>query len=308
MFYKNGFYVKTLCFILVVMSVLLGTGYYLDRAAERQVYDTYVRDSQGIIQGLQSISVIQGNKRAVLFVHGFADSPDAFSQLVSDIKPKINSDIYVPLLPFHGRDLASASRLDNQVMLDDLNQMIHRLAKQYQELTIVGMSYGGALVSVLASEHKIPAHAQVILYAPAIFLKGNTLWGRAKAYLYSGWRNYCDYSSLGCGFPSYQSGDTSAKPMFDKERSLHYVVIPALLKVYGFDLENRSKFAHIHRPYSLIIAVDDNRVSYEANKAVCEANQPYCHLYSFSSGKHMIHWGTNKSAFENLLVELIKME
>ena len=293
-----------LVIIITIISVLWLSGIFLDDIADRYVQKMYVRN-KGIIEGLQSVSILQGKNKAVLFVHGFSDSPALFSDLVYDIKGKIDSDIYVPLLPFHGRDLKHLSQFNNNIILNDLADKINTLANKYQSLTVIGMSYGGALLTALINENRVPNNVHVILYAPAFYLIGNTLWGRAEAHVYGWWRDYCNYEVLGCRFPGYISGDAVSKSMFDKEKSLQYVVIPALLQLYQFDLDNRQGLSHIHRPYSLIMAIDDNRVSYTKTKAACDTNHIYCHFYSFSSGKHIIHWGVNKKRFEDLLVKII---
>ena len=74
--------------------------------------------------------------------------------------------------------------------------------------------------------------------------------------------------------------------------------------MYRLDLNNRQAIAEIDRPHSMIVAVDDNRVSYDQLKQSCEQNKKYCHFYSFKSGKHLIHLGANKDAFEKLIIEL----
>jgi esterase/lipase len=301
---KKIHYKKMLFFIIIALSVIWFSGMLLDRRAELRVQKMYAHDHEGVIEGLQSIRVIQGKNRALMFIHGFADSPEIFSDLVDDIKNRVNADIYVPLLPFHGRDLQSLAQFNNQIILTDLASQINALSKKYPSLTVVGMSYGGALLTTLVNEKKIPDTVHFILYAPAFYITMNTVFGRLEAYLYGWWRNYCNYEVLGCRFPADLSGDAVAKPMFHKEKTLFHVVIPAVKQLYQLDLDNRQALSTIHRPYSLIMAVDDNRVSYTALKAACKANQPYCHFYSFPSGKHMIHWGANKKRFEELLIKL----
>jgi esterase/lipase len=295
---------KIILFVIFIISSIFLSGVLLDKNAALRVQKMYVRDSSGVIDGLQAIKLLQGKKRAILFVHGFSDSPALFSDLVHDLKNKVDSDIYVPLLPFHGRDLQSFAQLNNKIILNDLELQINALAKKYQSLTVVGMSYGGALLTSLVNAKRIPDSVNLILYAPAFYLNGNTLLGRTEIHIYGWWRKYCNYSILGCKFPSYVSGDEASKSMFDKEKSLQYVVMPAVLQLYQFDLENRQGLRNIHRPYNLIMAVDDNRVSYIKTKAACQSN-PYCHFYSFPSGKHIIHWGSNKKRFEDLLIKLI---
>ena len=166
------------------------------------------------------------------------------------------------------------------------------------------MSYGGALLTTLVNAQRVPKNVELILYAPAFYITLNTAFNRLELQLYGSWRKYCDYKILGCGQPNYSSGDETAKPMFDKQKSPPYLIMPALIELFEFDTDNRDKLATIKRPFSLIIAKDDNRVSYTEQKAICERNPPYCHLYTFPSGKHLIHWGAQKKQFEDLLVKL----
>lgn len=301
---KKNIYIVFIILLALFVGVLFVVGYWLDNKAEKRVENMYLRNKDEIIDGLSSIVIKNGHHKALLFVHGFMDSPASFADVVNDIKYKTNRDIYVPLLPFHGRNLSSAAMFNNQIILDDLSNQINKLAKEYDSLTVVGMSYGGALLTALENENKLPDNVQIILYAPGFYITSNNYITRLQAHIYKSWRKYCDYKILGCNFPNYDSGDASAIPMFNKEKSLKYVVIPALLELYKFDLKHRQGLNKIKRPYSLIIAVDDNRVSFQEQKRVCMESPKLCHLYPFESGKHIIHWGANKGKFESLIIEL----
>ena len=293
--------------IIIFLGLLLlgwSSGKLLDLEAERVVHQLYPRDHEGIISGLQPIILARGYNKALILIHGFMESPDTYSVLVSDIKNRINMDIYVPRLPFHGIDLETASRLDNQTVVRYIEQYINDISKKYKSVTVVGLSYGGAVLTELARTEKLPANVNIILYAPAIFIKTNTLAGRLEAHVYGWWRKYCNYPFLDCNFPAYQTGDEAARATFDTEKTLRYKVQPAVLQLYQLDSQNREGFSHINRPYSLIVAVDDNRVYFDKQKEACNANKKYCHFYSFPSGKHIIHWGANKKSFEDLLIKL----
>ncbi len=295
---------RLLIIIFLFVLLTLGSGRLLDSQAEHAVEQLYVRDQQGVIEGLQPIVLANRSKRALVLLHGFLDSPAVYSDIVDNIKNRLHVDIYVPLLPFHARNLEAASQFDNQEIINYVKQYINDLSKKYQTLTIVGLSYGGLILVDLIRTNELPKNVNLILYAPAVFITTNTLVGRLKAEAYGYWRKYCDYAFLGCRFPSYESADESARPMFDKERTLRHSVMPAILQLYKLDLENRKEFDHINRPYNLIIAADDNRVDFAKQKAACDANRKYCRLYAFASGKHLIHWGENRDAFEELLIRL----
>lgn len=290
--------------IIFILGLTRLYSLYLDKNAEIKVDKMYPRDKKGIVQGMQSISIKKGEEKAILMIHGFGDSPAIFSNLIQDMQTTYSSDIYAPLLPFNGRNLQELSKSNNEDLLRYIDTNIHSLTNEYKEVTVVGMSYGGALLAKLAYENKVPENVKLVFYSPAFYIKSNSFLGRNVAKLYSYWRDYCDYKVLGCGSPNYASGDISARAKLTEEKSFKYVDVPALLSMYKFDLNNRIELGKIKRPYSIIMAVDDNRVSYKDIKDSCDNNQKYCKLYSFSSGKHLLHLGENQKPFTNLLRQL----
>lgn len=294
-----------LCAIILILGIGHILGKNLDKEAEVVTNDAFKRDSNGIIVGADSIYYQAQKQQAIIFVHGFASTPRVFAELIKDIKDKANGDIYAPLLPYNGRDLQTLSQTDNQVVLNYLEQLISNFAKIYQKITIVGLSYGGAQLTKLVADNKIPANATIVLYAPGFYITANNFFQRNFAKVYKTWRDYCDYKIFGCSSPNYTSADSIAKPQFASQKDFDYVSIPAVIKMFEFDLQNRDLLKKIRRPFKIIIAENDTRVSYTKIKNDCKINHKYCKLYSFSSGKHLIHWGKNKQKFEGLLLKIL---
>lgn len=289
-------------FSIILIASFLGSK--LDKDAELATSRMYKRDANGVIVGSESISYQTGKDHAIIFIHGFASSPRVFKDLINDIKDKANSDIFAPLLPYDGRDLQTLSKTNNEVVLKYLEQIITQFSIIYKKITIVGLSYGGAQLATLASLDKIPENAKIILYAPAFHISANNFWQRSFAKIYGHWRDYCDYNLLKCTHPNYANADASAKPRFEEQKDFAYYDIPATLTLFDFDLKNQNSLKNIKRPFSLIIAKNDNRVDYIKIKHDCEKNNEYCKLYSFKSGKHLIHWGKNKNKFEELILKI----
>ncbi len=278
----------------------------LDKNAELVTNQMYKRDNNGVIVGAKSIVYQAGKQQAIIFIHGFASTPRAFTTLIEDIKNKSDSDIYAPLLPYNGRDLQTLSKTNNQVVLNYLEQLITHFAAIYKKITIVGLSYGGAQLAKLTMDNKIPTNATLIFYAPAFYLTSNNFLQRSFAKIYSHSRDYCEYKFLGCTYPSYESADEESKAQFANQADFPYLDVPALLTMFEFDLDNRYVLKNIHRPFNIIIAKDDNRVSFKKIKHDCDKNGKYCNLYMFNSGKHLIHWGANKKVFEELILKIAK--
>ena len=278
-------------------------GHWLDHQAERDVNHRFSRDERGVILGLNTLEISSGQANALVLVPGFMAPVSTFSTLINDPRIRSTYDIYVPRLAFHGKNLESAAALNNEAVLDHLSTYINRLNKHYKQITYVGFSYGGALLLSLMQQDRLPSDAQVILYAPAIYIRSNTFWGKLQVYSYGLFRRYCNSSWLGCEPQFYQSGDEQARDYLKHEINLGYVIIPALKQVYQLDRQLRDYFKTIKRSISVIIAMDDNRIDAASIKAVCLSN-PHCQFFGFKSGKHFLHRGAHQAAFNTLILKL----
>lgn len=285
--------------------LLVFSGQWLDRCAEERVHARHPRHEDGVIIGLEPVAIVRGQPQALVLVHGLLDSPNLFTELIGDLAPRLAADIYAPLLPFHGRDLESAARFDNAAIGSYLKNYLGELAARYRTVTVLGLSYGGAQLLDLARRGELPANLELVLAAPAVFVRGNDVPGRLKARVYGWWRDYCDSPLLGCGYPSYDSGDAAARPLLERKISLGYKVIPAVEETYRLDLANRQSLAHPPRPYRLIVAADDNRVDFAAQQQACAAAGAACRFYPFPAGRHLVFLGANRAAFADLLVAFV---
>lgn len=292
---------------LLLLFFLFCYGRWLDTQAEKAVNRRYKRDAQGVILGLDTLAIHQGQSHALVLVPGFMTPVDIFSTLVDDPHIRSGYAIYVPRLAFHSQNLEQAAALRNEVVLDHLSAYIHQLHKHHKQMTYVGYSYGGALLLALLQQGRLPPDAHVILYAPAVYIQSNTLWGNVKVYGYGLFRRYCNYKWLGCDFPAYQSGDEAARSYLAHEPNLGYVVIPAVKKLYQLDRTLRPYLKTIAQPVSLVIAEDDNRIDVSSVKADCLAN-PQCEFYSFKSGKHLLHRSVHQAEFNALILRLLELK
>ncbi|NPV02377.1 MAG: alpha/beta fold hydrolase [Brevinematales bacterium] len=104
---------------------------------------------------------IQGNKKAILFIHGFAGTPATFRDY-AELAVKSKYDVMVPLLPgmgttppdMYGQTFSGWCRYIQEIYL--------KYRKNYKEFYIVGMSMGGSLALKLAENFeaaKTPALA-----------------------------------------------------------------------------------------------------------------------------------------------------
>lgn len=272
--------------------------------AVRTVKQLYVRNSQGIIIGDESIKMTKHeHQNAIVFIHGFLNSPREFLEIMNKMNGHIDADMYAPLLPYHGRDLSAAAKLNNKDISQFVESSLVAWSKRYQSLTVVAHSYGAAILSQLSIQHRLPKNIHIILYAPAIHISVNTPENRIRNFFYRLWRNYCNYDLLGCEV-SYDSGDAYAKIKIEEERSMLYKIASSAHQLFNLDLELRGQLSKIDRPFSVIIAKDDNRISYDAIASECKGNIQQCRLYTFENGSHMIHYGYHQDEFISLIKQM----
>lgn len=182
--------ILTLCFTFFLSIAL-------DWEAKRVVQQLYPRDTDGVIVGLAGFYYEHHKPNAIIFVHGFLDSPESFKDYFNNAALRQHYDIEVPRLRFHAKNLHSATYFNNEGIEKKLLTDILAVSKLHQHVTIVAQSYGGAVILKQLNQHKPPQNATVILLAPAFFVKGNNLLSNLKLYSYGLWRNYCNYPRLG---------------------------------------------------------------------------------------------------------------
>jgi carboxylesterase len=130
----------------------------------------------GIVVGAAPIDLPAATGRAALLLHGFGDTPQTLGYLASYLQAH-GWAVRVPLLPGHGRslDAFSASRVDDWVTCarDELDA----LRRRYSTVSLVGLSMGGSLATILAAE--APDLRALVLLAP--YLSMPTRLRRAAA-------------------------------------------------------------------------------------------------------------------------------
>jgi esterase/lipase len=297
---------KALAFIVMALIALRVVGFFLDQEAERTIGQLFELDADGIIKGAEAKSYQNNHKRALALIHGHMETPGIWEEIFDKGKSLDSFDIYTLLMPYHGKTLQIAKELNNQVVYEHFKTQIAALAKKYEKITVVGLSYGGLQLAILAKNNDLPENVNVVLYGPATHILTNDFLGLLTARFYQfGFRDYCNYDHpplFPCKYPVLESGDDMAQETLKKEISLRYRVIPAIAEMYVLDNASRGVIKNIKRSFSILIAKDDNRVNYEIIKEECSQNS-HCSLTTFPSGKHVIHYGKWKNEWFKGIVE-----
>ena len=108
--------------------------------------------SDGIVPGAEAIELYPAAPvGAILLLHGFGDSPQSLASLAQQLHER-GFAVHVPLLPGHGRTLRDFSASSEAQWMAEARRALQALRARDERLGIVGLSMGGALAALLASE------------------------------------------------------------------------------------------------------------------------------------------------------------
>jgi carboxylesterase len=140
-------------------------------------------DTAAIIRGAETIDLQEEGSHGVLLLHGFGDTPQTLTYLARRLRQSGYS-VLAPLLPGHGRNLESFARSRADEWIAAAKDAYVGMRARHNSVGVVGLSMGGALAVLLASEqHEIPALVLIAPYVGMPRLLGGAaathwLWGR----------------------------------------------------------------------------------------------------------------------------------
>ena len=120
----------------------------------------------GIIEGAGSIELHGAQRRAVLILHGFGDTPQTVSYLAAHLHG-LGFTVRAPLLAGHGRTLREFGQSTADQWLATASRELGALQREHEAVGLVGVSMGGALAVILAAAAGRDARQSRRLGAPA---------------------------------------------------------------------------------------------------------------------------------------------
>ena len=137
---------------IVGAVVLVGAaGRWYRRSLARSIRTRFEHGRDGIIRGAEPIRRQGTNGAGVLLVHGGGDTPQTMVH-VADAFSTSGYTVSAPLLPGHGRDLATFDRYDADEWYDAARREFEALRAAHEWVGVIGLSMGGALSARLAAE------------------------------------------------------------------------------------------------------------------------------------------------------------
>jgi carboxylesterase len=109
-------------------------------------------ESAPVVRGAHTIDLQEEGSPGVLLLHGFGDTPQTLALLARHLH-KCGYSLYAPLLPGHGRDMDAFLATGADDWVDAARSALAQMRLRHDKVSIVGLSMGGALATIVASEH-----------------------------------------------------------------------------------------------------------------------------------------------------------
>lgn len=155
---------RALALVLLAAVLLVVWRELVGRVVERRAALRRVCGADGVITGAGAIALdAPADAPAVLFLHGFGDTPQSLSTLAMRVH-RAGFAVAVPLLPGHARSLRDFACSDAERWLAAALASYDALRERHERVGIVGQSMGGALAATVAAER--PGARALVLLAP----------------------------------------------------------------------------------------------------------------------------------------------
>lgn len=204
------------------------------------------------MHGAGPIDLQADGGRAVLLLHGFGDTPQTLAYLAAYLHAH-GWAVRAPLLPGHGRTLDEFAKSRATDWVESARTELKALRARYETVSIVGLSMGGSLATILAAEER--GVDGLVLLAP--YLSMPTRLRRAAS----------AHHLLGTVFPYLEGrGEQSIRDPAESARNLAYrFTTPRLVFELACVVDRaRGAAPAVTAPTLVIQSRQDNRIPPDA--------------------------------------------
>lgn len=191
---------------------------------------------------------LKNKDTAVLLLHGFGGKSSNWNYTAAQIFENLKLPVYVPRLPGHGTNKSDfLNSTADQWLRKSIDSYLF-LKSNYQHIYLAGLSMGGILAALLASNFKVD---KLSLIAPAFFTANKNI----------AFTPYLKYfvKKMDNDFKMDEASLTEAEIDYHSNYSLNYYP-KTLAELYKLMKKSRKAAAHIEVPAQLILSENDRQV------------------------------------------------
>ncbi|MFP4198675.1 MAG: alpha/beta hydrolase [Halanaerobium sp.] len=234
----------------------------------------------------------QQPKRAVLLLHGFGGRSTNWDYIAEKIYQKLKLAVYVPRLPGHATNTTDFLNSSAEQWLRKAVDSYLFLKSDYPEIYLAGLSMGGLLATLVASNFEVK---KLSLVAPAFFAANKNI----------AFAPYLKYfiKKLDNDFKIDMSSLSEAEKNYHNNYSFNYYP-EALAELYKLMKKGKKAASKIKSPTQLILSANDQQVdSKKIKKFLNEKMGDYLiDLETYQKSSHVI---TNDLEKERCAVDII---
>jgi carboxylesterase len=232
----------------------------------------------GIIVGAEGFELTAPGPRSLLLVHGGGDTPQTLRYL-ADVLHARGYTVRAPLLPGHGRTVRDFVAVTADAWLDAVRAEYRALRERYPWVGVVGLSMGGALSVILATE--LPSLPAMVLVAPYVSMPTRVRHAARVAWLW------------GCAVPYLRGGaaDRSIHDPAERAKSLAYGAMGArtLRELWRVVVLAWAALPRVKAPTLVVHSREDHRVPVDAaERAFARLGAPEKRLAWTDRGGHVL--------------------
>jgi len=191
---------------------------------------------------------------AVLLIHGFGGKSSNWDFVAKKINNQLNLAVYIPRLPGHATNTSDFLNSSAEQWLRKAVDSYLFLANNYQKIYISGLSMGGLLAAMVASNFKVD---KLSLVAPAFFtVNKNIVFAPYLKYFIKKMDN---------NFKIDKRNLSKAEIDYHNNYSFNYYP-QALAELYKLMKKGRKNVSKIKTPTQLILSNNDEQVASERIK------------------------------------------
>lgn len=234
---------------VAVVSALLVRDHLRSRRLQREVAALLPLGPSGVIVGAEPETLVGSSTHAVLLVHGFGDTAQSLRELAHTLHDA-GWTVELCLLPGHGRTLQEFGQARAADWIGFVRDQVARLHRQYAHVSLVGLSMGAALCTIVAAEDD--ALDAVVLLAPYLSMPPSV---RRVGRLLRASGALAPFRRSAYGAPSIRNAVAA-------EQSLGFGVASGRLLAELLEVTEIAQEAlpHVSAPTLYIAARQDNRV------------------------------------------------